>query len=101
MTIIKLRGLPWSCTNDDVIRFLDGVRILQTSGKDTKNNNDCQYNGIKIKTELVPAIYLMNNSEGRPSGEAFVEIELDDLNLELALQKNNALMGQRYIEGIH
>ena len=40
----------------------------------------------------------MMNAEGRPSGEAFIEVEDDD-DAELAAQKDNQMMGQRYIEG--
>ena len=35
--------------------------------------------------------------EGRPSGEAFVEMESDD-DLHMALKKDKCHMGKRYIE---
>ena len=44
-----------------------------------------------------PAVYLTMNSEGRPSGEAYVEV-CSESDLEEALKFNNNLMGQRYIE---
>ncbi len=44
-----------------------------------------------------PAVYLTTNAEGRPSGEAFVEVN-SEADLEEALKLNNNLMGQRYIE---
>jgi heterogeneous nuclear ribonucleoprotein F/H len=44
------------------------------------------------------AIYLMTNNEGRPNGEAFIELETEN-DIEMAVKRNNALMGHRYIEG--
>ena len=35
--------------------------------------------------------------EGRPSGEAFIEVE-DELDVEAALRKDKGHMGKRYIE---
>lgn len=82
MNVIKLRGLPWSCTIEDVVKFLHGIKItVKPSDTDTK----------------VPSVYLTTNAEGRPSGEAFIEL-VDDNDLETALKRNNAMMGQRYIE---
>ena len=82
MPVIKLRGLPWSVCDDDILKFLEGIKI-------THKTNDQQVNQ--------PCIHLMTNPDGRPSGECFIELE-DELDLESAIQKNNALMGQRYIE---
>lgn len=38
--------------------------------------------------------------EGRPSGEAYVEMESDE-DLKKGLAKHNEHMGHRYIEGIN
>lgn len=82
MNVIKLRGLPWSCTIEDVVKFLHGIKIsVKPSETDAK----------------VPSVYLTTNAEGRPSGEAFIELADDD-DLDAALKRNNAMMGQRYIE---
>ncbi|CAF0849421.1 unnamed protein product [Brachionus calyciflorus] len=85
MNVIKLRGLPWSCTNEDIIKFLDGINVTSKPSNDP--NSD----------EKTPSIYLTMNAEGRPSGEAFIEL-VSDQDLDLALKKNNAMIGQRYIE---
>ena len=37
-------------------------------------------------------------SEGKPSGEAFVEFENEE-DMEMALEHNNDYLGNRYIEG--
>ena len=135
MPVIKLRGLPWSCTVDDIGRFMQGINILSkansAANSDTaqKHNNINMHNsGKNVKGEdsgngnaedftsdnveangedgnekgegsaALLAIYLMTNSDGRPSGEAFIEVESES-DLEAAIKKNNGLMGQRYIEG--
>lgn len=100
MPVVKLRGLPWSCTPDDITKFLNGVNILLKpsfdSFQDEPSNNE-GFGDQNLQT-MKPAIYLTTNSEGRPSGEAFVELN-DENDLDSALKRNNALMGQRYIEG--
>lgn len=37
--------------------------------------------------------------EGRPSGEAFVELETEE-DVKLALKKDRETMGHRYVEGL-
>ncbi|XP_063827726.1 heterogeneous nuclear ribonucleoprotein H-like [Ostrinia nubilalis] len=73
--IIKLRGLPFSTTVEDVIDFLGGINII--NGKE----------GVHL-TEVRP---------GRPSGECFVELESQE-DVEEALKKDKENMGKRYIE---
>ncbi|XP_052739994.1 heterogeneous nuclear ribonucleoprotein F isoform X2 [Bicyclus anynana] len=73
--IIKLRGLPFSTTVDDVLQFLSGISVV--NGKD----------GVHL-TEVRP---------GRPSGECFVEVETQE-DVEEALKKDKENMGKRYIE---
>lgn len=75
MPVIKLRGLPWSATNNDIMKFLDGINIT--------NGNE--------------GVHLLTTTEGRQSGEAFVEVDTEE-DVENALKRDNALMGQRYIE---
>lgn len=69
--IVKLRGLPWSATADDISKFLgeEGIR----------------------------KIHLTLSKEGRPSGEAFVEMETEE-DLQRAETKDKEHMGSRYIE---
>lgn len=63
--VVKVRGLPWSCSADEVQRFFSDCKI----------QNGAQ--GIRF-------IY---TREGRPSGEAFVELESED-EVKLALKKD-------------
>ncbi|GBP68628.1 Heterogeneous nuclear ribonucleoprotein F [Eumeta japonica] len=73
--VVKLRGLPFSTTVEDVINFLSGVNIV--NGKE----------GVHL-TEVRP---------GRPSGECFVQVATAD-DVAEALKKDKENMGKRYIE---
>ncbi|KAF5270437.1 hypothetical protein FQR65_LT05625 [Abscondita terminalis] len=73
--IVKLRGLPWSATTDDIVKFF----------------KECSIFGGKS------GVHMTTSREGRPSGEAFVEFEsLEDVRR--AVQKDRDHMGNRYIE---
>jgi len=73
--VVRVRGLPWSATIDEVFDFFDGVQIA--GGKD--------------------GIHLTMTPEGRPSGEAYIELETEE-DLEAAEKKHKDMMGKRYIE---
>ncbi|KAK2096404.1 Heteroproteinous nuclear ribonucleoprotein H2 [Saguinus oedipus] len=73
--VVKVRGLPWSCSADEVMRFF----------------SDCK---IQNGTSGIRFIY---TREGRPSGEAFVELESEE-EVKLALKKDRETMGHRYVE---
>ncbi|XP_042238449.1 heterogeneous nuclear ribonucleoprotein H2-like isoform X2 [Homarus americanus] len=74
-TVVRVRGLPWSATVEDVVKFFDGVNI--------KNGRD--------------GVHLTLSREGRPSGEAYVEVSSEE-DVTLAEKKHNQHMGRRYIE---
>ncbi|KAL7676581.1 hypothetical protein ACOME3_002831 [Neoechinorhynchus agilis] len=71
---IKLRGLPWSSSKEDILSFLDGCSVV---------------NGIE-------GIHMIPRS-GPTRGEAFVELE-SQADVETALSKHRQHMGSRYIE---
>uniref|UniRef100_A0A8D2G947 RRM domain-containing protein n=1 Tax=Theropithecus gelada TaxID=9565 RepID=A0A8D2G947_THEGE len=72
---VKVRGLPWSCSADEVMRFFSDHKIQNgTSG-----------------------IRFIYTREGRSSGEAFVELESEE-EVNLALKKDRETMGHRYVE---
>jgi len=73
--IVKARGLPWSATAQEVLKFFQ----------------DCNINGEEN------GIHFTVNKEGRPSGECFVELS-SQLDMDKALEHNNEHMGKRYIE---
>ncbi|XP_028620111.1 heterogeneous nuclear ribonucleoprotein F-like [Grammomys surdaster] len=73
--VVKLRGLPWSCSIEDIKNFL----------------SDCTIH------DGVAGVHFIYTREGRQSGRAFVELESDD-DVKLALKKHKESMGHRYIE---
>ncbi|XP_054267187.1 heterogeneous nuclear ribonucleoprotein H2-like [Macrosteles quadrilineatus] len=73
--VVKLRGLPWTATVDDVVNFFD----------------DCN-----IKNGTM-GVHLVITKEGRPSGVAYVDLESQD-DVELAYKKDGQYLGERYIE---
>ena len=75
--VVKLRGLPWSCSVEDVQNFL----------------SDCTIH------DGVAGVHFIYTREGRQSGEAFVELESED-EVKLALKKDRETMGHRYVEGL-
>ncbi|XP_032806037.1 heterogeneous nuclear ribonucleoprotein F isoform X2 [Petromyzon marinus] len=73
--VVRLRGLPWSCSSEEVIKFLSGCAIVNSAD----------------------GVHFTNSREGRPSGEAFVELESEE-DLDRALERDHKNMGHRYIE---
>nr|CAD7590656.1 unnamed protein product [Timema genevievae] len=73
--VVKLRGLPWSTSVDEIIKFFSDCTV-----KDGKNG-----------------VHMTMSREGRPSGEAYVEMETEE-DIERACKKDRDHMGQRYIE---
>lgn len=43
-------------------------------------------------------VHFTYTREGRPSGEAFVQLETED-DLKIAMKKDKESMGHRYVEG--
>ncbi|XP_068920676.1 heterogeneous nuclear ribonucleoprotein H-like [Petaurus breviceps papuanus] len=73
--VVKVRGLPWSSSASDVQHFFSECKIQNgTSG-----------------------IHFIYTTAGRPSGEAFIELESED-EVKLALTKDRETMAHRYVE---
>jgi len=71
---VKMRGLPFSATADDVIAFFDGYELLPEG--------------------LVMGV----TREGRPSGDAFVPFFSEDVATMAIKEKDKQEIGGRYIE---
>ncbi|XP_068637970.1 uncharacterized protein [Aristolochia californica] len=71
--VLRLRGLPFSAGKDDILEFF----------KDFDISEDCTH--------------IVLNSEGRPSGEAFVEFANAEQS-RAAMVKDRMTLGSRYIE---
>ncbi|XP_037338256.2 G-rich sequence factor 1 [Pungitius pungitius] len=71
--VVRIRGLPFSSTKDDIVQFFSGLDIAE--------------NGITVVLDR----------KGRNSGEAFVQFSSQQAADE-ALQRDREVIGQRYIE---
>lgn len=68
--VVRLRGLPFNCTDLDIFRFFTGLEIVDV---------------------------LLVNKDGKFSGDAFVVFSRP-IQADLAVQKDRHNMGPRYIE---
>ncbi|XP_071972834.1 G-rich sequence factor 1 isoform X1 [Engystomops pustulosus] len=75
MFIVRARGLPWSCTAEDVLNFFSGCNVR--SGAD--------------------GVHFIFNRDGKPRGDAVIEFETAD-DLVKALEHHKKYLGQRYVE---
>lgn len=73
--IVQVKGLPWSCSAQDVLQFFSECRIRD---------------GVK-------GIHLPLDRLGRPSGRAFIEME-HEVDVSKALEKHRQYLGPRYVE---
>ncbi|CAL8345804.1 unnamed protein product [Lota lota] len=73
--IVHAKGLPWACTAEDVLQFFSECRIRD---------------GVK-------GIHLTLNRQGKPNGQAFVEMEHEE-DVSKALEKHRQYLGMRYVE---
>lgn len=76
--VVRLRGLPFTATQEDVRNFMSGVQLSAAA--------DC--------------IVFGHGPSGRPTGEAYIELE-DEQALILAMTRHKEVMGSRYIEVFH
>lgn len=72
-SVIKLRGLPWNVTLEDIHTFLTNITVPQGG------------------------VHLMNGANGRPSGLAYVELSTEEDQAE-ALRRDKQSIGGRYID---
>ncbi|XP_054466799.1 G-rich sequence factor 1 [Anoplopoma fimbria] len=73
--IMQVKGLPWSCSAQDILQFFSDCRIRD---------------GVK-------GIHLTVDRTGRPSGQAFIEVEHEE-DVSKALEKHRQYLGPRYVE---
>jgi len=69
--VARLRGLPWSCTKEEIEEFFSGIEL-----------EEC---------------HIIFNPDGRPSGDGIVEVGSEE-DLKEVLAKNKENIGSRYIE---
>jgi len=78
--VVKLRGLPFSATKDDIIAFFGDPALCP---------------GLPPLAH--DSIHVVTSADGRPSGVAFVEFGSPE-DAKQAMRKDRQSMGQRYLE---
>ncbi|XP_068613330.1 G-rich sequence factor 1-like [Brachionichthys hirsutus] len=73
--MVQAKGLPWSCSEEDLLQFFSDCRIR---------------GGAK-------GIHLTVNHQGKPSGVAFIEMEHGE-DVDKALEMHRRYLGPRYVE---
>ena len=73
--VVRLRGLPFAATSDDVLAFFSGLEVLRGAA----------------------GIVFTWGRDGRPLGEAYVEFPSEEIQEE-ALKRDREKMGPRYVE---
>jgi RNA recognition motif-containing protein len=72
--VVRVRGLPFTCDEDDIADFFNGINIAPQ--------------GIHL---------ILNESNDRSTGEALVEFNTEE-DVEKALLRHRQMIGKRYIE---
>lgn len=73
--VIRLRGIPFNASASDVLKFFEGVSVVR---------------GIE-------GVVFTYTPDGRPTGEAFVEVQDEEAQKE-AMKCHKNMIGTRYIE---
>ncbi|KAG7481352.1 hypothetical protein MATL_G00065770 [Megalops atlanticus] len=73
--IVRVRGIPWSSTPEDLLNFFSECRIR----------------------DGVNGIHLTLTRTGKPNGQAFIELEHEE-DVHKALEKHRQYLGPRYVE---
>ncbi|KAH3764249.1 epithelial splicing regulatory protein 2 [Pelomyxa schiedti] len=72
--VLRLRGLPFSASTEDIQQFFMGFDVQPQN------------------------VHIMQNADGRNTGDAYVEFSTEDLATRALLSRNKAVLGNRYIE---
>lgn len=105
--VVRIRGLPWSCTQEEVASFFSGMQNLKLKASFVVLYVSLQKKSCSCVLFSFPDCDIVGkvngvcftfSKEGRPSGEAFVELKTS-ADFKKALAKDRKYMGHRYIEG--
>ena len=88
--ILRMRGLPFTTTEQQIREFFSNKSDSDTGNATDDNGNASEHGGILN-------ILLVNRPDGRPSGDAFVSF-VDEMSGRRALTKHKNRIGSRYIE---
>lgn len=110
-SVLKVcRGLvvPRTCWNSSLVRaavFSDKYLSRSNRAPNDKkvNHFSSDFNSFIVDTECrirkgVSGIHLMYHKSGKPTGQAFIELE-DEEDVNKALEMHRQYLGPRYVEG--
>ena len=119
--IIRMQGLPYRATEEDIVRrnscgisylfstcdHCEGFLVFSGSLKVSPNfplqTHACTHTQVDFFSSETPVkdgedgVLIVKFSDGRASGDAFAVFD-SDVNLEKALEKDKTSMGSRYVE---
>ncbi|XP_069781673.1 G-rich sequence factor 1 isoform X4 [Narcine bancroftii] len=119
--VVKARGLPWSCSVEDVLGFFSVFELsnsdvdfllkrLHSSGKELTDGSVVRLRGLPFSciTEDIIRFFagldivengvtITRDHRGRNTGDAFVQFASQEM-AERALAKDREMIGSRYIE---
>ena len=98
--IVKCRGLPWSTTPEELKDFFGACQLKTGENNLTLISHvvGCVQNLSCLADSVEDDIHIVLSREGRPSGEAFVELASEE-DLEEAVKCDRKHIGKRYVEG--
>ncbi len=95
--VVRLRGLPWAVTDDDILKFFGEIQLSQVMPRcDLIKSPGAEDSNI---VGGAAGIHMTYTREGRPTGEGYLELGCEE-DVEKALTKHNEHLGPRYIEGM-
>lgn len=100
---LRIRGLPWQSSREDVVAFFDGMLDVGTKFIRLHYLSNCLSNYVSFAyldckiMNGVEGVHMTLSPQGRPSGEAYIEMETED-DANRGIKKHLKSMGTRYIE---
>ncbi|XP_048116189.1 epithelial splicing regulatory protein 1 isoform X3 [Alosa alosa] len=94
--IVRMRGLPFSATTQQVLQFFSGPQAMDAKGEGVCQVKGPTSGGCQVAGGTA-GILLVRYADGRPTGDAFVLFSTEE-QAQLALKKHKQRLGKRYIE---
>ncbi len=86
-TVIRMRGLPWVATVEDILDFFSGFSIATTENQNSSEDASSKYQ-----------VLIVLNAQGRSTGEAYIKFTNEEECRRALAEKDCQNMGHRYVE---